>query len=288
MGYAFTVLRRQLKEMAEEKNMDQESARKRVAIITGGGSGIGRAIVEEFARNGVDSVIAGRRADALAETSRGLEGAAGRVVSVVADITNPDDRERLVSTCVQEFGTVDVLVNNAGATATAALTDYTVKDWRTVFETNVEANFFLSQSVAPIMRDHGGGRIINIGSVYGSLGLNNTYYGSRLPWVTEGNRGPIREVAYSASKGAVIQLTRELATALGPWNITVNTVTPGMIPVTANPMANDIRERLSAMTPLGRVGLSSEIAPAVLFLAGPGASFITGAELKIDGGWSIW
>lgn len=138
------------------------------------------------------------------------------------------------------------------------------------------------------MRDHGGGRIVNIGSVYGSLGLNNTYYGARLPWITDGNRGPVREVAYSASKGAVLQLTRELATALGPWNITVNTVTPGMIPVAAIPMAEDIRDRLSGMTPLGRVGLPSEIAPAVWFLAGPGASFITGAELKIDGGWSIW
>lgn len=268
--------------------MTLESVRKQVAIITGGGSGIGRAIVEEFARNGIDSVIAGRRAEALEETRRELEDAPGSVVPIVADITNPDDRERLVAACVQQFGTVDVLVNNAGATATSALADYSVKDWRTVFETNVEANFFLSQAVAPIMRDHGGGRIVNIGSVYGSLGLNNTYYGARLPWVTEGDKGPVREVAYSASKGAVIQLTRELATALGPWKITVNTVTPGMIPVAANPMADDILDRLMAMTPLGRVGLTSEIAPAVLFLAGPGASFITGAELKIDGGWSIW
>ena len=268
--------------------MTQASSHKRVAIITGGGSGIGRAIVEEFARNGIDLVNAGRRADALEETCRLLSDAPSRIVPVVADITNAEDRERLVNLCVEQFGTVDVLVNNAGATATAALADYSVKDWRTVFETNVEANFFLSQAVAPIMRDHGGGRIVNIGSVYGSLGLNNTYYGARLPWVTEGNHGPVREVAYSASKGALLQLTRELATALGQWNITVNTVTPGMIPVAAIPMAEDIRERLSAMTPLGRVGLSSEIAPAVLFLAGPGASFITGAELKIDGGWSIW
>lgn len=265
-----------------------EANRKRVAIITGGGSGIGRAIVEEFARKGVDTVIAGRRAEALEETRTLLDGALGTVVPVVADITNAEDRERLVATCVERFGTVDVLINNAGATATAPLLNYKVEDWRKIFETNVEASFFLSQVVAPIMRDHGGGRIVNIGSVYGSLGLNNTYYGARLPWVTEGNRGPIREIAYSASKGALIQLTRELATALGPWNINVNTITPGMIPVAAIPMAEDIRERLSAMTPLGRVGLSSEIAPAVFFLSGEGASFITGAELKVDGGWSIW
>lgn len=265
-----------------------QAIRKRVAIITGGGSGIGRAIVEEFARNGVDTVIAGRRVETLEETCRILHDCSANVVPVVADITNPEDRERLVAICIERFGTVDVLINNAGATATAALLNYTVEDWRKVFETNVEASFFLSQVVAPIMRDHGGGRIVNIGSVYGSLGLNNTYYGVRLPWVTEGNRGPIREIAYSASKGALLQLTRELATALGPWNITVNTVTPGMIPVAAIPMAEDIRASLSAMTPLGRVGLSSEIAPAVFFLSGQGASFITGAELKIDGGWSIW
>jgi NAD(P)-dependent dehydrogenase (short-subunit alcohol dehydrogenase family) len=265
-----------------------EANRKRVAIITGGGSGIGRAIVEEFARNGVDTVIAGRRADALEETCSRLEGASGKVVPVVADITKAEDREQLVAACIEHFGTIDVLINNAGATATAPLLDYTVDDWRKVFETNVEATFFLSQAVAPVMRDHGGGRIVNIGSVYGSLGLNNTFYGSRLPWVTEGNHGPIREVAYSASKGGLLQLTRELATALGPWSITVNAVTPGMIPVAAIPMADDIRERLSASTPLGRVGLASEIAPAVFFLAGQGASFITGAELKVDGGWSIW
>ena len=103
-----------------------------------------------------------------------------------------------------------------------------------------------------------------------------------------GERPRPGSLAYATSKGALLQLTRELATAVGRWNITVNSVTPGMIPVDAIPMADNIRENLSKMTPLGRVGKPEEIAAPVFFLATPQASFITGAELKVDGGWSVW
>jgi NAD(P)-dependent dehydrogenase (short-subunit alcohol dehydrogenase family) len=138
------------------------------------------------------------------------------------------------------------------------------------------------------MRDAQWGRIVNIGSVYGSLGLNNDYYEGRLPWDTPGGAGPVREVAYSASKGALLQLTRELATAVGRWNVTVNTVTPGMVPVDAIPMAPLIRHRLEAMTPMRRTGTPSDIAAAVRYLVSEEASFVTGGELRVDGGWSIW
>lgn len=267
--------------------MPGDNLEGRSAIVTGGGSGIGRAIALELVVAGVDTLIAGRRADALAETVA-LSTGPGRLLAVSADIREPADRQRIVDRAVEAFGGLDILVNNAGVTALTPLLDYTVEEWRTVMGTHAEATFFLSQAAIPVLRQSSQARIINIGSVYGSLGINNDFYGEGLPWDNERGRGPVREFAYAATKGAVLQLTRELATALGKWGITVNAVTPGMIPVDAIPMAEATRERLSKATPLGRVGRPEEIAAVVRFMAGSGSAFMTGAEVKVDGGWSIW
>jgi NAD(P)-dependent dehydrogenase (short-subunit alcohol dehydrogenase family) len=170
----------------------------------------------------------------------------------------------------------------------SAFLDYTVDEWRVVNATHAEAAFFLSQQAAKVLRDSDQGRVINIASVYGSLAINNDHYGEALPRETPGDRGPVREFAYAATKGAVLQLTRELATALAPWGVTVNSVTPGMIPVSAIPMAESTKKRLSRMTPMGRVGCPEEIASVVRFVASARASFMTGSEITVDGGWSIW
>ncbi|MGN6100123.1 MAG: SDR family NAD(P)-dependent oxidoreductase [Devosia sp.] len=259
----------------------------RSAIVTGGGSGIGRAIALELAAAGVNVLIAGRREKMLTETVAASAGP-GRIIAFGADIREPDARHRLVEATITNFGALDILVNNAGVTSLTPLLDYTVEEWRNVMATHAEATFFLSQAAIPALRKSSQARIINIGSVYGSLGINNDFYGEGLPWDNARGSGPVREFAYAATKGAVLQLTRELATALGRWGITVNAVTPGMIPVDAIPMAEATRERLSKSTPLGRVGRPEEIAAVVRFMAGRGSAFMTGAEVKVDGGWSIW
>lgn len=267
--------------------MSEELLDGRTAIVTGGGSGIGRAIALELVSAGVGVAITGRRAEALEET-RNMAGAGARILTVPGDIRDEASRVALVGATVDHFGGLDILVNNAGVTAMSAFLDYTVEDWRAVHETHSEAAFFLSQASAKELRNSDQGRIVNIGSVYGSLAINNDYYGDSLPWETPNGRGPVREFAYAATKGGVLQLTRELATALAPWGITVNSVTPGMIPVSANPLGDTTQDRLSKMTPLGRVGRPEEIASVVRFVASERASFMTGSEIRVDGGWSIW
>ena len=267
--------------------MTDDSLVGRSAIVTGGGSGIGRAIVLELAAAGVNTLIAGRRRDALDETVR-LAKSPGHLAVLPADIREPADRTRIVATAVEQFGGLDILVNNAGVTSLTPLLDYTVEEWRNVMATHAEAAFFLAQAAIPELRKSSQARIINIGSVYGLLGINNDFYGERLPWDNARGAGPVREFAYAATKAALLQLTRELATAVGRWGITVNSVTPGMIPVDANPMPAATNERLSRSTPLGRVGRPKEIATVVCFIAGAGSSFMTGSEVRVDGGWSIW
>lgn len=263
---------------------------QRVALVTGGGTGLGRAMVEVLAESGVHCGIVGRRIDRLEQTASQLAGprVPGRIHVIQADVTSTGDRQRAVAECVDHFGRLDVLVNNAGISARAPLLSYTEQDWRKVMETNVEAGFFMAQAAISHMRRVGWGRIINIASVYGSLGLNAQLYPGMFPDSEE--EGPVRQPAYHTSKGAVLNMTRELAIAVAPWAITVNAVTPGMFMTeqSSGIISQDVIDSLSRMTPMGRFGEPREVAYAVRFLASEEASFITGAELRVDGGWTIW
>ncbi len=207
---------------------------------------------------------------------------------VPADVSVTEDRERIVKETLNRFGRLDILVNNAGTSANAPLLDYTVSDWRRIMETNLEACFFLAQQAIPAMRDQGYGRIVNIASVYGSLGLNHAFYVDRFP--PDEGRGPVRQPAYHSSKGGLLNLTRDLAIAVAPWGITVNAVSPGMFPSEGSDkvLTPEIIARYVACTPIARFGEPREIGYAVKFLASEDSSFITGAELRVDGGWSIW
>jgi NAD(P)-dependent dehydrogenase (short-subunit alcohol dehydrogenase family) len=258
----------------------------RTVLITGGGTGIGRAIATRFVADGKRCAIVGRREDPLQEVAQAL----GRdwVEVIVADVADASAHDGIVDACEQRFGPVDILVNNAGTNHHRAILDFSVEEWRRVFATNLEAAMFLSQRTLAGMRDSGFGRIVNIASVYGHLALDRRYYGERFPEETPGNRGPIRSPAYHSSKAGLLNLTRDLAVAAGPWGVTVNSVSPGMIGLEEKPFDEETRRRLVASTPLRRLGKPSEVAGLVAYLASDEAAFVTGADMIIDGGWTIW
>jgi len=260
---------------------------RRVAIVTGAGTGLGRATARVLLESGIDCVLTGRRSEPLDEAVSAPD-LVGEALLVPSDVSSADDRERIVRSVLERFGRIDILVNNAGVSGQAPLLEYSVEDWRRVMATNVEACFFLAQLVLPAMRERRYGRIVNIGSVYGSLGLNAGLYAGLFP--PDEGRGPARQPAYHTSKGALLNMTRDLAVAVAPWGITVNTLSPGMfLTEQAKGIVNDeVIASLSAMTPVGRFGEPREIGYAVRFLASEEAAFITGAELRVDGGWSIW
>lgn len=257
----------------------------RVVLITGGGTGLGKATAYRLADKGYKCVITGRRMAKLEEAVADYAGN-GEIKIVPGDITDADARHKVVQACVQWFGQVDVLINNAANSSLHPILAQHEEEWLAVLKSNVVAPFFLAASVAPLMRARGWGRIVNIGSIYGLLGLANKNYGGALP--VHSTDGPEREPAYGASKGAIMQLSREMATAFAPWGITVNTVTPGMFPIQDIVYPSGMVEALARATPVGRLGYPDEIAHAVEFLVSSDSSFITGANIVVDGGFSIW
>jgi NAD(P)-dependent dehydrogenase (short-subunit alcohol dehydrogenase family) len=256
----------------------------RTALVTGGGSGIGKATAAVLAGAGMQVVIAGR-------DKATLQAAAAEIGSGVgvhaADVTRPEDRERLVGACRDCHGGIDVLVNAATVTAIEPLLDYAQESWSDVLAINLDACFFLAQLAIEDMRPRSWGRIVNVGSVYGQVALDNRLYRERLP-EDVGGRGPAREIAYAAAKGGVRQLTRELAVACARWGITVNTVVPGMFPPDPAAVPEAMRERILERIPVGRFGEPEEVGHAIEFLASDRAAYVTGSELLVDGGWTTW
>jgi meso-butanediol dehydrogenase / (S,S)-butanediol dehydrogenase / diacetyl reductase len=241
-------------------------ARKR-AIVTGGGSGIGKAIAAAFAREGAHVVICGRDA-------RKLELAAAEIgpqcLAVAADISHADDTNRLVEQAVQEFKRLDILVNNAGVLLAGTAESLTSEQWEQTFNTNVRAVWQLSRAALPHMRKAGSGAIINVASVLSSLGARN-------------------RVAYAASKGAVLALSRAMALDHAEENIRINCICPGIVEtemVAAFNLDEKARQQRISAHPMGRFGQPGDIAGLAVFLASDEASWITGAAFTADGGYS--
>ena len=246
----------------------------KVALITGGTSGIGAATARLFAREGARVAITGRRRVLGEEVVAEIQASGGEAAFVVADVSRSDDCRRSIDEVVKLFGRIDVLFNNAGIVTHGTLEETGEMDWQHTFEVNVKGAYLMTKFVLPIMRKQGGGVIVNNASDWGIVG------------------GP-GYTAYSASKGAVVLMTKSVALEVAHDNIRVNAICPGDTYVERwrvdeyDDRSLSFEENLKAMgeaLPIGRVGTVDEIGTAVLFLACDDSSFMTGATLIVDGG----
>ena len=239
-----------------------------VALITGGGSGIGRAIAERFAQEGARVVVADRNRDGAEETARLIDAAGGEALAVEADVANADAVASMVGRAVEVFGPVDVLVNNAGASAGDDILTFDEATWDWNLAVVLKSVFLCSKAVLPAMIERRRGAIVNIASVNGLTALG--------------------EEAYSAAKAGMINLTQNLAIKYGRHGVRANAICPGTIrtPIWGSRVEQrpTIFEELAAWYPLGRVGEPADVANAALFLASDEAAWITGAVLPVDGG----
>ncbi|OLC15558.1 MAG: 3-oxoacyl-[acyl-carrier-protein] reductase [Candidatus Rokubacteria bacterium 13_1_40CM_69_27] len=241
----------------------------RVAIVTGGSRGIGAAIAALLAQDGAAVVISGRDADRLERAVKDLEAGGATALGVVADAASREDADRLVETAKQRFGRIDVLVNNAGMTRDGLLVRMKDEDWDLVMEVNLRGAFLMTRAASKIMVRQKNGRVINIASTAGAMG----------------NAG---QANYSAAKAGLIGFTKATARELAHWSILVNAVAPGLIETNMSAaMPEAARQELLNRVPLGRIGTPREVAEVVRFLAGDGATYITGQVFHVNGGLYI-
>ena len=244
----------------------------RIAIVTGASSGLGERFARVLHAVGANVVVTARRADRLQHLADELNAQRVGALVVAADIAEQADRERIVATAIDTFGRVDVLVNNAGVGGKVAIEDEPLELFRRAMEINVTAVWHLAKLCAPSMIEHGRGSIVNIASMLGHVAS-----------------APVKQAHYSASKGAVVNLTRELAVQWARKGIRVNALCPGWFPSEmTDGMDTDpsSRQFVQQNTPIPRMGEAHELDGALLLLASPAGSFITGQSLIVDGGWT--
>lgn len=237
----------------------------KTAIVTGGTRGIGLAIAKKYLENGANVALAGSRKESVDKALQQLSGYEGRVIGIWPDLCDPEAVAKAFAEVKERFGKVDILANNAGISSRTSLYDYTLDEFSKIMDLNVKAVFVCSQAAARIMKEQGGGVIINTSSMVGEYGQPSG-------------------CGYPTSKFAVNGLTRSLARELAKDQIRVNAVSPG---VTRTDMVaalpQELVDRISAGIPLGRVGEPADIANAYLYLASDSASYVTGVILRVDG-----
>jgi len=250
----------------------------KVAIVTGGSRGIGQGIAFGFARAGAKVVVTSRKAQDLEATAGEIKAFGGEAMVLPAHLGKMTDIQKVVDTVMAQYGRIDILVNNAGASPSmGTVLDSEERLWDTIMNLNMKGLYFLSQAVARIMKEQGGGKIINVGSINGF---------KPEPFVS----------IYSASKSGAHMISKAFAAELAPYNIQVNTIVPG--PISSKMLdshwwnlspeeAGKEKQKLENLLPMKRIGSPDDIAGAAIYLASAASNYTTGAEIIIDGGASL-
>jgi NAD(P)-dependent dehydrogenase (short-subunit alcohol dehydrogenase family) len=247
----------------------------KTAIVTGGGRGLGQYIADALSDAGANVVLCSRTKEALEEVKEEIEEKGGKALALGCDVTDPNDVENVVSETEERFGTIDVLINNSGATWGAPTLEMPLERFDQVMRVNVRGTFLMSQAVGRRMIEHGeGGKIVNIASIAGLVGGRPEY---------------MQTIGYNSSKGAVISMTRDLATSWARYGINVNALAPGWFPTKmSGGLIEQFEDEMLADIPLKRFGKPGDIKGAVLFLASSAANYVTGQTVVVDGGQTAW
>ena len=249
------------------------SIKGKVAVITGASSGLGVTFVEALAEGGANLILAARRIEKLNEVAVQMRKLGVKAMPFQCDVSKQEEVQALVDTTIKNFGKLDIIVNNAGVAAMGPSTEMPVEEWNRVVSVNLTGVFLCARTAAKQMIKQGSGKVINIASIYGAVG------------------DVFPAAPYYATKGAVINLTRDLAVEWAPFKVNVNAIAPGFFP---SEMTEGIfresryTEYITKQTPLGRIGKPDDLKGAVLFLASPASDFVTGQTIFVDGGWTIW
>ena len=255
-----------------------------IALVTGGGTGLGKQMTLALAEAGADVVIAARRVELCENTAQEVRQLGRRALALQMDVTQPEQVETAVTRIVEEFGKLDILLNNAGTFDFEPAESESRDEWDRVQQVNLTGPFICAQVAGRQMIKQGGGRIIQISSIYGEAGMDGRLYtkddSDRLP----------ASVSFAASKGGLANLTRALATAWAHHGVRVNTISPGGFPLEVNKDSFDpgTQEQFLKRVPLGCWGGPDDLKGAVVYLASRASAYVTGTNLVVDGGYLAW